>query len=405
MRYNYHMKNKKKQNIKVYFVFIIVLAFSIYCYLHFTKKEIIIRDNHEYQANVTNNTNHTINTNIERLIIKYINTYYRSLKELKSYDVTSFFNDPKSNNALLSQTALDVLIDSRNKQLNDLSLKNVKYDITYTKIEEKDNITYIELTENSYQDFSFMDSTSKVYNVLNTFEIEKVNDTYKIKSFYREQGYFIMVDNIDKDLNEIKENYSTIFDNKLENQTKMYNDYLNNKNKEFKSCDNEYDRSKALNYAQKYVTERNHADYGPYGGNCQNYASWALNEGGIPMDIEGAYQWKHYGESVNEKNTKSGRSTSWTGVNEFYKYAKNNTGYGLCSEIIDNTYYADIGDIIQVGYKDIYSHTTIVTGSVIKDGNTIDILLNSNTGDLENFPLSAYAYPNKRLIKILGWNN
>ena len=75
------------------------------------------------------------------------------------------------------------------------------------------------------------------------------------------------------------------------------------------------------------------------------------------------------------------------------------------SEVDVNTYYAEIGDIIQVGYKDIYSHSTVVSSKVIKDDKVIDILLNSNTTDLENYPLSAYIYPNERLIKILGWNN
>ena len=33
-----------------------------------------------------------------------------------------------------------------------------------------------------------------------------------------------------------------------------------------------------------------------------------------------------------------------------------------------------------------------------------DLLINSNSINLENYPLSGYVYPDKRVIKILGWN-
>ena len=209
------------------------------------------------------------------------------------------------------------------------------------------------------------------------------------------------------ELDRIKKYYLTVFDNELENQKKLLQDYTDNKNKEFKKCDNTYDRKKAKEYALKYVTTREEGIdvYDTIGGNCQNFASRVLLTGGIPMDTIGTQQWKYYGGTINEKNTKVGRSTSWTGVGQFYAYAKTNVGFGLCSEVNVNSYYAEAGDLIQVGYKNKYRHTAVVVDTVKKDGNVIDVLLNSNTGDLEQFPLSAYVYPEKRLIKVLGWNN
>ena len=38
------------------------------------------------------------------------------------------------------------------------------------------------------------------------------------------------------------------------------------------------------------------------------------------------------------------------------------------------------------------------------NGKITDLLINSNSLNLENYPLSGYVYPNKRIIKILGWN-
>ena len=40
-----------------------------------------------------------------------------------------------------------------------------------------------------------------------------------------------------------------------------------------------------------------------------------------------------------------------------------------------------------------------------KNGNILDLLLNSNTVNMENYPLQGYVYPLKRIIKILGYND
>ena len=406
-------KRRLKKNVKVFLVFIILILVVLYIKPWKGKKVIPIIPTYEYQNKIENKSNKELDKNIEKLLVDFYNTYYRSMKELKVYDSSKYFTTDSEDKELY-KTAVEVLIESRKKQLTDLKLKDVKYDLTINKITTKDNETNIELLEDSYLDFKFLNFTSKVYNVLNTFKIVKENEEYKIKNIYKEQGFFVMIQNLideDYDKNEelqrIKNDYLTTFDTKLEEQNKLYQEYTENKDKTFKKCDNPYDREKAVEYALNYVKKRDNSkiNYDAYGGNCQNYASWALNKGGIPMDYTGSSQWKHYGGSVNERNTSSGRSTSWTGVSQFYVYAKNNNGYGLCSEVNVNSYYAQKGDIIQVGYDNKYRHTAFVIDTFTKDDSVVDIILSSNTGDLEYYPLSAYVYPEKRLIKILGWNN
>ena len=405
-------KRKLKKSVKLFLILIILLIVVLYVKPWKFKKKPLI-PTYEYQNKITNNSNKELDESIKKLLIDFFNVYYRSMKELTLYDSDSFFTSD-SEDKLLYKTAVELLIESRKKQLTDLTLKDVKYDLTINKIKTKNEITTIELTEDSYLDFNFLDFTSKVYNVLNEIKIVKENDQYKIKKIYKEQGFFIMVQNlIDEDydrteeIERIKNSYIKTFDRKLEDQNKLYQEYTENKDKTFKKCDNDYDREKAVSYALKYVTKRDEEkiNYDVYGGNCQNYASWALNNGGIPMDYKGAAQWKHYGGNINDYNIADGRSTSWTGVPQFYIYAKNNKGYGLCSEVNVNSYYAEKGDIIQVGYSNKYRHTALVIDTYSKDGNVVDVILSSNTGDLEYYPLSAYVYPEKRLIKILGWNN
>jgi hypothetical protein len=78
----------------------------------------------------------------------------------------------------------------------------------------------------------------------------------------------------------------------------------------------------------------------------------------------------------------------------------------MCADVDVNLFYAEEGDVIHVGYKDDteYSHTTFVS-KVINNDNSIYILVNSNTTGLKDYPVLGYIYQNKRLIKILGYND
>ncbi len=399
-----HRKKKKYTGFKLLFIIIVIIALYIYFGKKYDKPIPIIPfiDNHEYQNNIVNETSEELDENLKTFLINFYNTYYRSMKELKEYDMTSFFSN--QNEAALNQTSLELLIKSRKSQLNDLSLKKVKYDLNITKIKNNDDSIYIELNEDSYLDFAFLNYTSTVYDILNTFDIVKENDEYKIKNYYKEQGHFVMVSRLldkSKDytpqLETIKNNYIDLFSKEKENQNKLYEEYLNNKNKTFKKCDYGYDRDKAIEYALKYVNTRdpNVPRYDDGGGNCQNYASWSIHNGGIPMDTTGTYQWK---------NIDGNKTASWTAVGYFYNYVKNNGGSGICGEVDVNPYYAQNGDVVQVGYGGTFRHTALVIDTFKKDDNVIDVILSSNTGDLVNYPLSAYVYPEKRLIKILGYN-
>ena len=186
------------------------------------------------------------------------------------------------------------------------------------------------------------------------------------------------------------------------------NYYANSKDISSKKCDHSYDRDKAVAYALSWITTRNpeYANFDNYGGNCQNYASQVIKSGGIPNDVKGYYRFKYYSSVPDESEASVGRTPSWAGVSQFYGYAKyNQNSSGLCSTVDINHYYGEKGDLIQFGYKESWAHTSVITGSVIENGEMIDLLTSSNTTDRENFPLSAYNYPNKRLIKIYGWND
>lgn len=382
----------------------------------------IVKNNKQttYLNNISKSDNFDgdVDKNIENTIIKYMDLYFKSISTLEEIDMTDLFDSDSYEEAYINQTAISLLINSRKLERNKMTINNAKYDIIYDDIEKKDDIITIKILENDYFHFDFMgDIESKAYNVESTFVLKKIDNSYKIKKVRKIQDFFVMITNsyeegksnndAKKELDKMKEEYISDIKDEIKNFEIAKERYENNKDIIKTKCDYEYDRKSALDYAKKYIITKNNkwSDYSEIGGNCQNYASQVIYSGGIPMDLKGNMIWKYYDDVLDETKSKIGRSTSWTGVTNFYDYAKENTGYGLCSEVDINPFYAEAGDIGQVGYNNEYRHSIVIIGT-IKDKNEkiVDLLLNSNSINLENYPLSAYVYPNKRIIKILGWN-
>ena len=146
-------------------------------------------------------------------------------------------------------------------------------------------------------------------------------------------------------------------------------------------------------------------DYAGNGGNCQNFASQVLLAGGIPMDIYGDAVWKWYSDEVSNSPGAQGRSSSWTGVNQFVEYAAANTGYGLVAETEAPYFSGEPGDLLHMGIDGDWGHTVVIASAVTNgQGEVVDYLVDSNTGNLRNYPASLYGYPEIILTRIGGWN-
>lgn len=361
---------------------------------------------------VTNDTKVEVDSKWQAVIEKYLNSYYESLVKLEVQDASNLFVDPSGVEAYLTNTATKLIVEHHKMQDNDMHLTEALYDIKYYNIKKSGSTVTIDLKRDDSVQFKFLDVKSKTYNMDNTFVLKEVNGEYKIESIRIIQDYYIM---FTRSLDFNSSNLKTKIDN-------LYNTYISNSKKELeknqklvkeagnftttKKFDVAFDRTKAREYAIEYVTKRNpnYTAYDNYGGNCMNFASQAMFAGGIPMDYKGSAQWKHYSSTINNSQTASGRTSSWTGTISFYNYAKSNTGFGLVSEVDINLFDAEPGDIAQVGF-DGYSHSTIVIDQVKNnEGKVVDILINCNTLSLENYPFLAYVYQNKRVIKVLGYN-
>ncbi|MBC3796671.1 amidase domain-containing protein [Acetobacterium tundrae] len=354
-------------------------------------------------------------------ISKYFETTCASTADLKLTDITTLFFDPSSVNAWINQSALDYLINLRLAQTNDLRMTNYECNLRISEINDTGDQLEVVVTEDRTVNFAFIpniDSSSS--GIKHTFYLKKDDNGYVIVEHHQEEDYFSMIEKTITDnsgntkeapavlLNQAS---AVVKDLSLE---KKANNASEQKTREANSK-NPYDTKSAVSYAMTWINSqgviRNTDEYGvydQYDGNCNNYISQCLHAGGIPMDYFGDAntQWKWYDDSINLEETDSGRSPAWAGVDEFYTYASENTGYGLDAIVDDNVFSGSIGDILQFGYNQEWHHSVIIT-DVIKDanGNMLDYLINSNTTDRINYPASAYGYPEMRLIKIMGWND
>ncbi len=423
---------KKKTVIGKLIIFIVLASLVIFLFLFFNNKDDSLKPNVENPDNPSESddpiiqqpdpigTNYLnkvsgkeVSEEVQKVIVEFLNVYYNSIKNLEENDMTYLFFDSNSEAALINQTALSLLIETRKLKPNDLSLAQAKYDLEFTDVSINGDTVTLTVLEDNYLNFNFMkDVESRVYNIKNEFTLRKVDDTYKIVEYNKVQDFFVMITDVytgggSSRLTQIEANYLDLIKEKLKDDREDYQQFLNGTGITPRTCDHSYDRDKALEHALRWVDDRD-PNWIEFSSNCQNFASQVLYSGGIPMDHYGSassyLQWKLYDGSYNENQVDKGYVYTWTYVPYFYTYAKDNTGYGLCADVDVNLYYAEAGDIIHVGTTGPTRHALVVIGDYKVDGKTVDILVNSNTVDLENYPISAYSYPYLSLIKVYGWN-
>lgn len=389
------------------------------------------------QVKITNSFEKAIPDEIGKVIASFFSIYYESISELEEKDLTSLFDlsSPASiDNANINQASLSYLIGHRKIQPNDLKLTKYSYQIDYLyKKALNGDIIEMLLHEHSKIYFNFIPNIESITSsVDHKFTMVSGTDGWKIQKHRKSEDVYNLIQdeyrarknnqdltpdmskdliaNITQDL--IKQSELKTLERLESKEQYLANPEINkNVNKKWK---HNYDRNKAVAYASKWVSPdralRNPKwfVYDDMGGNCNNYISQCLFAGGIPMDIYGPmdFQWKWYSDMVNPKQVSRGRAPAWTGVNEFYTYCRKNTGFGLVSSADSNFYSGEKGDIIFYGTEDNWHHAVIIT-DIVKDnkGHPIDYLINSNTTDRINYPVSAYSYSNMRLVKVLGWND
>lgn len=339
------------------------------------------------------NNGQSVPAEVMKVITDYMDDYYLSLYTLELQDTTKYFINEIDGQ--ISNSAIKLMVETRKLYDFDFTMSDAHYVINVVECANINGKYEIDFLEDDSFSFKFLNGiTSEAYDIENSIVIEKVEDEYKISSYDKEQGYYTMFNENREDvISNIYDFYFKRLSATIENEN--YNKTLASSNpySSDKKCKVQYDRNAAKVYAQTYYHSRNdeYYDFSDEGGNCQNFASQTMAQGGIVMDEAGTCQWYY--------NNHLDYVPSWVQVPSFFEYCEEADESGVVCDINLNIYYAEPGDLIQVGISSV-SHTTIV--SQVVDGH---ILLNSNSIDMKDFPLEAYTYPVRKLIKILGSNS
>ena len=345
----------------------------------------------------------------EQLILDYMNLYFASLEDFEPQEeIAALFSDEEQ--AALADSAIDFQISLRQMQDADYTLASWSYSLTLNEItQEEDGSLHIFARENNIQNFNQNpEIASERYGGYHLFELEQMEGSWKIRSHMMFDAVYMMLWS-EGGGEEAALRYAEAVPEYLRLAQEQLQEREADREREPGELQAQYayDRQAAAAYADRYVDERNDAwpDYAGSGGNCQNFASQVLLAGGIPMDIYGDAVWKWYSDEVSNSPGAQGRSSSWTGVNQFVEYAAENTGYGLVAETEAPYFSGEPGDLLHMGIDGDWGHTVVIASAVTNgQGEVVDYLVDSNTGNLRNYPANLYGYPEIILTRIGGWN-
>lgn len=151
-----------------------------------------------------------------------------------------------------------------------------------------------------------------------------------------------------------------------------------------------YDRKKAVLYAQRWALNKNPAFYhfGNIGGDCTNFISQCLFAGGAKMNFD------KYGWFYIDANT---RSASWTSVYYFSKFITENKSIGPFG-VFDKVENLEVGDLVQLRQNPTHFNHTVIITKKTED----EILVCAHSVDAKNKPLNRYSFEELRGIHILG---
>lgn len=351
----------------------------------------------------------------QEAVFSYMDRYYESVSSLTMAELTDLFEDTAEADRLMNQAAWEYLIGLRSLQGEDLKLDSFQYELTLQESQElEDGGVRLQFNENSIQRFSrHPDTDTEIYNIYHTFVLIPDGDGWKIRAHWQEDGIYqnIMGEYRGTEPDQIPD-AGTYFSGQKEFLLTQAREQLEKRGQEYGSVSAPwvrypYDRAAAVAYAEKWVGKRNAdwADFTGKGGNCQNFVSQCLFAAGIPRDISGdaVWSWSKSGSHMWEDEV---TSNAWINVAEFRRYAAGNRGYGLVAVTGAPFMEGEPGDVIQMGFPGGWNHAVLI-GSVVKDEQrrTVDYLIDSNTTDVKNFPVSAYPIPCQSLTKIYGWRS
>ena len=142
-------KKRRRYKIKnililIIIIFLIVKLFSVLINSGKNNKDELVKSNEPKtylnKVSKTDNYNEDIDKDIQNTIVKYMDSYFKSITTLKEENMTNLFCDDAYEESYINQTAISLLINSRKLERNKMTISNAKYDIIFDDIDNKNEI-------------------------------------------------------------------------------------------------------------------------------------------------------------------------------------------------------------------------------------------------------------------------
>ncbi len=412
-----HRRKKKVRRLSrvliIFFVFILTVGFGAFILreqqdesrtfptLNFKRKSGVTVNVHDDTGLLTESEKETVR--------KYAEMYGETILRLEVREITSLYEDPYGNAAVLNDSAFRTLVKIRKMSDIDLRPEYIIFDYTVDSKDSWNGNPVVTITEKTEQKFKHMSEPSYTDHARHFFVFSD-DGGGKIETHLEDEDFYLLALQAMEDLPQRQRTAENISDILLSDAGESVRDQLSwQSNSDIPRGNYQYDRDGAIDYAKQFWNTANLArgyeEFDDYGGNCQNFVSQCLRAGGLEMDYSGpaGAQWKWYGIGVNESRTPSGRSYSWTGVDAFYNYAVADYSKNMVCTAEVPLSMAEKGDVLQFGAYDEWRHSVLITDIIYnRDGSVKDMAIASNTADRWNWPARAYVYKAHRIIHISG---
>lgn len=373
---------------------------------------------------------------IEKTVNKYFELKYESYGKLKMKKIfDKLFVEGKGKDE--EKMIVDTTIEFRKMQIEDLTFDNYKLSLDINVLDLENNEARVEVYESSVINYNgFPGVNSEIEGLFNEIELVKVDGKWLIKSVEYEDIIRDELEDYSEQLIADTSKRTAIYTESIETngdlkeaaQNKLLTDAKNdvdNYKKEIQDAENgivnddainfkasraalkSYNRSKAVSYARNNVGKSvisGFANFESMGGDCTNFVSACLFNGGIPMDRTGSNQWYY--------TSMSKRAPSWTGAEYLRRYLVGNNSSSSTSNTglyAGRTTLSSVreGDVVQnsktnPGHSMFITKATKITGSAYKN-HLICQRSTTKQGRQKDVPLSSKGLVSPGCYKIYGY--
>lgn len=344
---------------------------------------------------------------IEAQIDAYIKLKYETMHTLVPQDFSSLVGDSREAKSFLQSEMEKRKIELYHARLNQLRYIQYDYSLSIQDIVFNPSLdrAVVKLIEN--HDIVFEISApivSSMRNLSHEIKLEKQQGKWRIVDDFYEDYLWQLLNTTQMTQEEM---FQVIEQKSIERSnievSRPVKDY-NPGNMILGS----YNRVGAVTYAHSWAYNRNSAyyDFSVLGGDCTNFVSQAMYEGGgIPQTPSagqvGGPGW--YYVNIND------RAAAWTDVNSLYDFLINGHFWDGGPEglVKPSESYMYEGDIIQYNWDggSVWDHSVIVVQPIqLTPPYPIWYpLVAGHSPDVDYYPFSSFDYNNVRFLHITGY--